>query len=175
MVIRNDRKYPPSLMPNSMKTPYSQDSHKIWECVSFNCVWFTNYSFPSILKKSVPKRCIVSKRQLMPDEIKHAVTMVENILFALRVDKHSLNNCSLASEKQHTCVTNRQFKYTEARSVRRSWISIRCGNISSLRYQNPRRLQSEERDQGGRREAYLRTSLKCCHSWPFLVGHLVAG
>lgn len=37
----------------------------------------------------------------MPDEIKNAVSVVENVLFTLPAEKHSLNNCSLVFEKQH--------------------------------------------------------------------------
>lgn len=37
----------------------------------------------------------------MPDEIKNAVTVVENVLFTLPIEKHALDNCSLVFEKQH--------------------------------------------------------------------------
>lgn len=55
-------------------------------------------------KKCVPKQCIkLSERQVVPDEIKNAVTVIENIvLFTLLVDKHSLSNYLWVSQKQHS-------------------------------------------------------------------------
>lgn len=102
IMIRNDRKTSSlslKLNEDFIVMRLSQDLRMLL----FNYILFTNLdSFLSIpKKKSVPKqRIVLSKRQLKPDEINNAVTVIETIiLFILHVPKHSLNGYWLLSQK----------------------------------------------------------------------------